>query len=159
MRRFLAILAILLPLAVMAAQAGSNPLTVKDPPADTGRLLSIGSPDTHRPDPQASFQEGHGPLLLAAMNGDPSGKDMKNPEKASALKPDLRYVDWDSVKGGKKAQSGKNGKNGNGKNGEGGDESGNGDEDKNTSGDEEKDEDKKDEEGGWDRLWDAAKLG
>ena len=102
MRRFLAILAILLPLAVMAAQAGSNPLTVKDPPADTGRLLSIGSPDTHRPDPQASFQEGHGPLLLAAMNGDPSGKDMKNPEKASALKPDLRYVDWDSVKGGRK---------------------------------------------------------
>ena len=159
MRRFLAILAILLPLAVMAAQAGSNPLTVKDPQADTGRLLSIESPDAHRPDPHASFQEGHGPLLLAAMNGDPSGKNMKNPEKGPALKLDLRYVDWDSVKGGKNAKSGKNGKNGNGKNGEGGDENGNGDEDKNTNGDVEKDEGKKDEEGGWDGLWDAAKLG
>jgi hypothetical protein len=111
MRRFLAILVILLPLAVMAAQAGSNPLTVKDPQTDTGRLLSIGSPDAHRPHPHASFQEGHGPLLLAAMNG------------------------------------------------EGGDENGNGDEDKNTNSDGEKDEDEKDEDGGWDRLWDAAKLG
>ena len=90
-----------------------------------------------------SFQKDHGTLLLAAMNGDSPGKDMKNPEKGSASKLDLRYVDWDSVKGGKKAKSGKNGKNGNGKNGEDGDENGNGDEDKNANGDVEKDEEQK----------------
>ncbi|MEW6137169.1 MAG: hypothetical protein AB1733_02980, partial [Thermodesulfobacteriota bacterium] len=70
---------------------------------------------------------------------------------------DLRYVDWDSRKAG---ASGINGDADNGKKIQAADENGNGkdDEDDEEGGDEE--EDKEEEEsGGWDRLWDAPKLG
>ena len=70
---------------------------------------------------------------------------------------DLRYVDWDSRKA---SASGRNGDADNGKKVQADDQNGNGneDEDDEDGGDEE--EDKEEEEsGGWDRLWDAPKLG
>jgi hypothetical protein len=92
---------------------------------------------------------------MAHSTADKPGKDMK-PDNGSGPDVDLRDVDWDSMKAEKK---GKTAKNGNGKNladvasGDKGDENGDDEED------EKDDKDEEDGGGGWDRLWDAPKLG
>jgi hypothetical protein len=156
MRRFLAITAILLPLAVLATQAGSNSLPRVDSQVQWGALPTKASPAQDAV-ANAPFQKDrNASFVIAHSAADSPGKGSKA-GNGSGPDVDLRDVDWDSMKAEKK---GKTAKNGNGKNlagvanGDKGDENGDDEED-------EKDgEDKEDEgEGGWDRLWDAPKLG
>jgi hypothetical protein len=152
MRRLCAIVTILLPLAVMAAQADGNSFSVPDPQA---RYTGIGvqaTPDRFL-DSIPSFQKSPGtPMVVAHGAADSPGKDVKGPENGAGSDLDLRYVDWDKVKPGAK------GKHGSVKNGD------NGDKDENVEGeeDEKKGDDEKEKNeggGGWDRLWDTPKLG
>jgi hypothetical protein len=158
MRRLCAIVTILLPLAVMAAQAGSISFSVPDPQAHRADLRGQGTPNDFA-DSTSSFQlRGGAPTLVAHGAADSPGKGVKAPENGSASDLDLRYVDWDLVKKGTK------GKNGNGKAAVKNGDNGNGDKDENGEDEEgeKKSEDEKDKDekgGGWDRLWDAQKLG
>jgi hypothetical protein len=153
MRRFCAIAIILLPLAVMAAQAGDNYLLHSDLQAQWGALPTKGSP-AHDAGTNALLQKDRkGSFVVAHSAADSPGKDVKA-DNGSGPDLDLRDVDWDSMKAEKK---GKTAKIGNGKNV---DKVDNGDENGEDEEGEKDDEDKKDEgEGGWDRLWDAPKLG
>lgn len=161
MRRFLAILAILLPLAVMAAQAGSNSLSRVDSQVQRGALPTKDSPAQDAVANALFQKDRNASFVIAHSAADSPGKDSKA-GNGSGPDLDLRYVDWDSIKAEKKGKSGKSGKNGNIKNGDNGAENGNGEEEgKNGEDekDEENDKDEKDGGGGWDRLWDAPKLG
>ena len=100
------------------------------------------------------------PFVVAREGTDSPDKFVKKPDNEDGSDLDLRYVDWDLVKAGKKA-NGNNGKT-EVKDGNNGDNGDNGDKNENDEeGDEKKDreEEEKDGGGGWDRLWDAAKLG
>jgi hypothetical protein len=159
MRRLCAIVLILLPLAVIAAQAGSNSFSMPDLQAQWADPRGQASTD-FLADSTSSFQKGVGaPILVARSAADTPGKDVKSPENGSGSDLDLRYVDWDLVKAGAK------GKSGNGKAAvKNGDNGGNGDKDENGGDDEDEkkgegEEEKDEGGGGWDRLWDAAKLG
>jgi hypothetical protein len=164
MRLFLAILAILLPLAVMAAQAGSNSLSRVDSQIQWGALPTKASPAQDAVANALFQKDRNASFVIAHSAADSPGKDSKA-GNGSGPDLDLRDVDWDSIKAGKKGKSVKNGKNGNIKNRDNGEENGNGEEEGKNGEDEEgekkgEDEKEKDEGGGgWDRLWDAAKLG
>jgi hypothetical protein len=163
MRSYLAILAILLPLAVVAEQAGSISLLAGDASAHWNRAMPTKGTDASPCVPKVYLQKGQVPLLLvAAKNGGSSDKDMKKPEGGSGADLDLRYVDWDSIKEGSKGKTGNTRKKGNIKNGDIGEENGNGEKDGENGENEKDDENGKDEKdggGGWDRLSDAPKLG
>jgi hypothetical protein len=163
MRRFLAILAILLPLAVMAAQAGDNSQSRVDSQLRRGALPTKGLPAQDAVTRALFQKDRNASFVIAHSAADSPGKDSKT-GNGSGPDLDLRDVDWDSIKVGKKGKTGKNGKKGNIKNGDNGDEKGNGDKDENGEDEEgeKKGEDEKEKDeggGGWDRLWDAAKLG
>lgn len=88
----------------------------------------------------------------ASKDGYAHDKDLKRSDKGPGKGVDLRYVDWDKMKAGQK------GKNGNAESGDNGEENGNGeqeDENGQKNGEDEQD----DGGGGWDRLWNAPKLG
>jgi len=149
MKRFFTVLVILLPLAVMAAQAGGISPSGSDL---QGRwdALAVKGLLAHYTVPTASFQEKREASFVVAHSApDSPGKAVKK-DKGPSDDLDLRDVDWDRVKAGKKV------KNGNGKNGDNGEKNGDGEDER----DEKEDKDEKDEGGGgWDRLWDAPKLG
>lgn len=149
MKRFLTVLVILLPLAVMAAQAGSISISETDLEGQRG-ALSVKESPTHYAVPAISFQEKWvAPFVVAQNTADSPGKGVKKDDGPSD-DWDLRDVDWDKVEAGKK------GKNGNGKNRDDGEKNGDGEDEK----DEKDGKDEKDEgDGVWDRLWDAPKLG
>jgi hypothetical protein len=158
MRRLYAIVVILLPLAVIAAQAGSNSFSMPDSQPQWSGLRGHG-PSDHFADSISSFQRrAEAPILVAHGAADSPGKGAQAPEKGSASVLDLRYVDWDLVKAGTKGKSGngtaviKNGDNGNGDKDENGE-----DEEDAKKGEDEKEKDEAG--GGGERLWDAPKLG
>jgi hypothetical protein len=149
MRRFCTIAIILLPLAVMAAQAGDNYLLRSDLQAQWGALPTKGSPANNAGTNTLLQKDRNASFVVAHSAADSPGKEAKA-DNGSGPVLDLRDVDWDSMKPGKK---GKVVKNGIVKNGDNGEENGENEED------EEKSDDEKDGGGGWDRLWDAPKAG
>lgn len=100
----------------------------------------------HHTASKAHFGIDRGAVLLAHGAADSPGKDLKKPESEPGDDLDLREVDWEKVRSGGK------GKNGNG---------GNGDKGNGVGEEEDKDEKEGEEEAGagWNRLWDAPKLG
>ena len=163
MRRFLAILAILLPLAVMAAQAGDNSQSRVDSQMRMGGFPTKSVPAQDAVTNALFQKDRNASFVIAHSAADSPGKDSKT-GNGSCPELDLRDVDWDSMKVGNKGKNGKKGKKGNIRNGDNGDEKGNGDKDENGEDDEgeEKGEDQKEKDDGGgdcDRLWDAAKLG
>jgi hypothetical protein len=166
MRKFLAIIAILLPLSAPAVQGNSDiPSGVNSRTAPYGAVLMTNAEASHNL-PIVNSLQSQVTLRLAAAdkNGDSGDKNVKKPESAPGTDVDLRYVDWDKVKAGKKVGNGAGDK---GDNGDGNKESVEGKDD--TGGkkfdnedveEQEKDDEKKDEGGGgFDRLWDVPKLG
>jgi hypothetical protein len=163
MRRFFAILAILLPLAVMAAQASDNSLSRVDSQVQWDALPTKASPAQDAVANALFQKDRNASFVIAHSAADSPGKDSKA-GNGSGPDLDLRDVDWDSIKVGKKGKTRKIGEKGNIKNGDNGDEKGNGDKDENGEDEEgeKKGEDEKEKDeggGGCDRLWDAAKLG
>jgi len=152
MKRFFTVLVILLPLAVTAAQAGGISPSGSDLQARWDALAVKGLP-AHYTVPTASFQEKwEASFVVAHSAPDSPGKGVKK-DKGPSDDLDLREVDWDKVKAGNKV------KNGDGKNGDNGDKNGDG-EDGEDEKDEKAEKDENDEGGGgWDRLWDAPRLG
>jgi hypothetical protein len=136
MKRCFVVLAIVFSLAVMAAQPGY------------GSLTRTGLAGMH----------GTGVLPIKALGPIPYTTSIALPEgRGSFLVAediDLRDVDWDKVK------VGKNG-GGDGKDSVNGDKGGNGDDGEDDEKDEETQGEKEEEEegGGWDRTWDAPRLG
>jgi hypothetical protein len=133
MKKFLGLIAIVLPVAVMAVQPGCNSFAGVNPAAEqwTG-VAPIGVADPILHATPGLSRAGGGPLLLA--------KDI-----------DLREVDWDKVK---------SGKNGSGDDSVGNEMKDDGDDGEEEDGEEEKDDkDGEEEGGGWDRRWDAPKSG
>jgi hypothetical protein len=131
MKRWLAVVIFLLPFAVTAAQSGTNVLASVD--TSTASVASAG-PSATETDQAVPFSQ-----------EDPPGAPLDRFRIAKEV--DLRDADW--------ARS-KSGGNGNG------DKNGNGDEEEEDeeNGDEEKDGDEEEKGGeGWDRSWDAPKLG
>jgi hypothetical protein len=152
MKGFFTVLVVLLPLAVMAAHADQTPSLVPDVQTQWGAKSPSGSP-IHLTFPQAVFhRERASSFAVAHSAADSPGKAIDKAGGASG-DLDLREVDWDKVKADKKA------KNGNGKNGDNGDK--NGDEEDEADEEDKKDGEDEEEKGaeGWDRLWDAPKLG
>ena len=81
MRRFLAILAILLPLAVMAAQAGSNSLPRVDSQVQWGALPTKASPAQDAA-ANALFQKGrNASFVIAHSAADSPGKDSETGQR------------------------------------------------------------------------------
>jgi hypothetical protein len=149
MKLWLSVLAILLPLGVMAAPAAHGSLSISDLDAQWKAMPVMGS-SFDQPLVPALFPRGAEPFLLASEGAaDKPGKSIGGPEE----EVDLREVDWDKLKAGKKGEADKTEVGNGGEAGEGGEE---GEEDEvelNKEGGEEEGE------GGWDRLWDAPKLG
>jgi hypothetical protein len=138
MKVFLAIVMILVPWGVMVTPAGSVSLFLPDLQAQWSALPLNGF-QASQAFPR-TFLKDLGPALVVAHSAaDALGKS----EGESGEEIDLRDVDWDKVKAGKKVAEIKNG---NGENDE-------------EEADEEKEDEEKDEGGGWDRLWDCPKLG
>jgi hypothetical protein len=140
MKVFLAIVMILLPLGVMATPAGNVSLSDLQ-----GQWSAL---------PLSGFQASQafsrtvlkdlGPALVVAhSSADAPGKS----EGVSGGEIDLRDVDWDKVKAGKKVAEIKNG---NGENDE---------EEADEEREDEKEDEEEDEGRGSDRLWDCPKLG
>jgi hypothetical protein len=153
MKKSLFILLVMVPLAVVAAQA-------------YGHLLQSNSQIGQSITPaNVSQRYSDGSQSLSGNNVIPSGRlahnapgrpfpDVKGDDK-SEEDLDLRIVDWDKAKTDKKPKVAPSGKD---KNGDNGEENGNGEEKEDEE--EENGEDEKDEgNGGWDRQWDAPKLG
>lgn len=145
MRKCHPILAILLPLAVMAAQAGTSLFSVPDLLAQSGGLSAKGSPSDPA-DSDRSFQKNLGASIFMAHSGaDWPDKPVKKTGNGS---------DQDSMK------SGTAGKAKDVKNDDSEEESDSVDDEGEEGENEEDEEDDKDKDGGgWDRLWDAPKLG
>ena len=146
MKICLIVLVILLPLGVMAAPAGHISLSIPVLSAQWSALPVNSSPASQAVH-QCFLKDRVPTLILAHSAADSPGKSEGGPDDDI----DLREVDWDKVKAGKKGKDVKNG-----------DDKDNGDKDE-ENGDDEKDDKKDDEEkgegGGWDRLWDCPKLG
>jgi len=150
MWRLLAVALIFLPATVMAKQGGGSTLTGDDFLSLSGAWLVKATEARPRIHPNCvPLVDGQFPALAAA-NGSAPDKGSKKAESVKEDDIDLRYVDWDEMK------AGKSGKDGNGVS-----EKANGDGD--NEDEEEKDEkeggDKEGGGGGWDRPWDAPKLG
>ena len=148
MKRFFTVLVILLPLGVMAAPAGNGSFPTPDLQTHWSALPVNASPASQAV-PQAFLKDRGTTLILAHSAADSPGKSDGGPDDDI----DLREVDWDKVKAGKKS------KNGNLKNGGNGEEKGNGEKDGDDEKDDRKDDEEKGEGGGWDRPWDCPKLG
>jgi hypothetical protein len=150
MKKALFILLVMVPLTVVAVQAyghllQSNVQIGKSiAPADISREYGDGSQSLSGTDMISSVRVAHN--APARPFPDVKGNDKSEEDL------DLRIVDWDKVKTDKKPGVAPSGKD---KNGDNGEENGNGDkeDEEEENGDEEKDE------GGWDRQWDAPKLG
>jgi hypothetical protein len=147
----------------MAAQAGDNSKSQADSQVRRGALPTKGLPAQGTVTNALFQKDRNASFVIAHSAADSPGKDSKA-GNGSGPDLDLRDVDWDSTKAGNRGKTAKNGKKGNIKNGDNGDEKANGDKDENGENDEgeEKGEDEKEKDeggGGWDRLWDAAKLG
>jgi len=143
MKLWLSMLVILLPLGVMAAPAGYSSFSHPDLEALGGTPSLTGAPATQNLS-HDSLKDQRPTLILAHSAADAPGKS----EGSAEEEIDLREVDWDKVKADKKDKGGKT-------------EVGNGDKEEEEAGEEkeEEGEEEKGEEGGWDRLWDAPKLG
>jgi len=132
-------LAILLPLGVMAAPAGNGSLSFPELESQRGVLSTTGSAP-HQTLLQDLSCKGQVAFLLAAEGAaDAPGKSIGGPDNGGGVK-------WEDVK-----EAGK----------EVGDEDGNGDEEEANGEEEQEDKEGEEEEGGggWDRLWDAPRLG
>ncbi len=160
MKKLFAIVTISFPIMVIAAAlAISDPIYIPD---SSPRQVGMQPETTF--DLFSSFvhilQKSRGLFVAMASEGtDSSDKLVKKPNNEGGSDLDLRYVDWDLVKEGKKAK-GDNGNTAvkNGNNGDNGEKNENGEEE----GDDKKDGEEKEKDGeggGWDRLWDASKLG
>jgi hypothetical protein len=158
MIRFLVISAILFPLAVGAAEAGSDSFSLSDCKVHKTRSFILKEAKASQQAPQANAQQGKGPFPVAPARSGAADIVVKKAEEGSEKEIDLRNVDWQTVKGNDKE------KDENVKNGDEGEDKGDGDkegEDDDKKDDKKDDKDKKEDEGGggWDRLWDAPKLG
>jgi hypothetical protein len=165
MRKFLAVIAILFPLSAPAVQANAYiPSGANSRTASYGAVLMTNAEASYNL-PIVNSLQSQDPLRLAAAdkNGDSGDKNVKKPESAPGDDVDLRYVDWDKVKAGKKVGNGAGDKGDNGDGDKEGvdDDKGGKKFDSEDAEEPEKDDEKKDEEGGggFDRLWDVPKLG
>ncbi len=158
MLRLLVILAILFPPAVVAAEAGNNSSSRRDSTVHKTRSFILKGAEAPQQAPRVNAQQGKGLFPVAPAGSGAADIVVKKEGSGPEKEIDLRNVDWQSEKNGDK------GKDENVKNGDEGEDKDNGD--KEDEGDDKKD-DKKDDKakkedeggGGWDRLWDAPKLG
>ncbi len=152
MKKSLFILLVMVPLTVVAARAyghlpqSNSQIGQSITAANVSQGNSAGS--------QILSGNGVSPSVRVAHNAParpfPDVKGDNKPEEDL----DLRIVDWDKMKADQKPKVAPNGKNGDKE-----EENGNGDEEE-EDGEKENGEDEKDEgDGGWDRQWDAPKLG
>ncbi len=150
MRRFWAISAILFPLAVVAAEAGSDSFSWDDSTVHKTRSFILQGAKAPQQITTAYMDKGREKFLLAPARSSVPDIVVEQTFDASEKEIDLGNVGQQILKVGEKGndESVKNDDDG---------------EDKENEGDDKKDDKDKKEDagggGGWDRLWDAPKLG
>ncbi len=159
MKRYLLMMLAMTPLAVLAAQADVDQLFVNEWQIKRGAVSAEVS-RAYDPALNVFFQKNQEAFFLLAHSAAKKPDMAMKPGNESGREPDFRGMDSDDTSDDGEVQMAQNG---NGNNGDDGEENGNGDkEDENGDDDkgDEEEEDKEDKgEGGWDRLWDAPKLG
>ncbi len=161
MIRFFAILAILFPLAVVAAEAGSDSFSWSDSKVHKTRSFILKGPKAPQQHPTANAQLGKGLFPVAPAGSGAADIVVKKTGDGSEKEIDLRNVDWENTKGEDKRKDEKIKNSDDGEDKDKGEKEDEGDDKKDDKKDDKDKKDKKEDEGGggWDRLWDAPKLG